>query len=381
MYVVRHAEQAQDGDDPGLAEAGRRRAGALAGVLREAGITAIYATEAKRTRETAEPVARALGLEIRQVPREETDALIVRMAREEPRGRVLVVGHSQTVPRILAALGHAEEVTIAREEYDNLFLVMQGEGEAPVVVRQRFLPATADVFAATLAENDPGTPNISTQELREVLADGSAVLLDSRPHAEWAVSHIPGALNVAPKPGMPMSLYTSDVAEVERLVGGDRSRPLVLYCNGPFCGKAERVADELLAAGFTNVRRYQLGAPVWRALGGVMAIELDGARYVHTADRTAVWIDARDPEEFAVGSVPGARSLPRSRVLPGKDVGEVKAAKDDGRLPMEDHNTRIVVFGRDAEQARAVAEAIVREAFHNVAYFEGGVAALRRVLP
>jgi rhodanese-related sulfurtransferase len=52
-------------------------------------------------------------------------------------------------------------------------------------------------------------------------------------------------------------------------------------------------------------------------------------------------------------------------------VGELKAAKDDGRLPMEDHNTRIIVFGRDAQQARAVAEAIAREAFHNVSYFDG----------
>jgi hypothetical protein len=39
-------------------------------------------------------------------------------------------------------------------------------------------------------------------------------------------------------------------------------------------------------------------------------------------------------------------------LLPGKDVGEVKTAKDDGRLPMEDHNTRIIVFGRDMAQAQ-----------------------------
>lgn len=59
----------------------------------------------------------------------------------------------------------------------------------------------------------------------------------------------------------------------------------------------------------------------------------------------------------------------------------MKAAKDDGRLPMEDHNTRIIVFGRDAAQAGAVAEAIAREACHNVSYFEGDAAALREALP
>lgn len=66
-----------------------------------------------------------------------------------------------------------------------------------------------------------------------------------------------------------------------------------------------------------------------------------------------------------------ALALPRSGVLEGKDVGEVKRAKDDGRLPMEDHNTRIVVFGEDTGAARHVAEALAREAFHNVSYVGG----------
>jgi rhodanese-related sulfurtransferase len=232
------------------------------------------------------------------------------------------------------------------------------------------------IAAATLAEPDPRTPEISTEQLRLVLSARSAVVLDVRPHLEWAIGHIPTALNVAPKPGLPASLYTSDVAEVSRLLGGDRSRALVLYCNGPHCGKSKRVSEDLLAAGYTDVRRYQLGAPVWRALGGVMVTERDGARYVHAGDRTAVWIDARDAAEFAAGTLPGARSLPRSLVLPGKEVGEVKRAKDDGRLPMEDHNTRIVVFGSGPRQAREVAEAIAREAFHNVSYFEGEPQAL-----
>jgi hypothetical protein len=69
--------------------------------------------------------------------------------------------------------------------------------------------------------------------------------------------------------------------------------------------------------------------------------------------------------------LPNARNIPRSAVLEGKDVGEVKRAKDDGRLPMEDHNTRVIVLGRDAAEARYVAEALTREAFHNVAYFRG----------
>jgi rhodanese-related sulfurtransferase len=126
-----------------------------------------------------------------------------------------------------------------------------------------------------------------------------------------------------------------------------------------------------LAASYTNVRRYQLGIPVWRALGGSTQIELEAVAYVHGIDRSAVFIDARDPEEFQAVTLPRAINVPAARLEHGKDVGEVRRAKDDGRLPMEDHNTRIIVFGRDAVQARAVAEAIIGEAFHNVAFYGG----------
>lgn len=232
------------------------------------------------------------------------------------------------------------------------------------------------VHDAVLATPGAGAPEISTDELQQILKDQTAVVLDTRPYREWSVSHIPGALNVAPKPGVSMALYTSDVAEIGRLVDGDKSQPLVLYCNGPFCGKSKRVAQELLESEYTNVSRYQLGAPGWRTLVGVMEIEPDGVRYVFNNDQTAVWIDVRDPQTFTEGSIPGARNLPHSGVLPGKDVGEVFAAKNDGRLPMEDHNTRIIVFGEDSKIAREVAEAVAREAFHNVTYFSGSYEAL-----
>ena len=230
---------------------------------------------------------------------------------------------------------------------------------------------------AVLAAPGAGASEISTDDLQRILKDQSAVVLDTRPFREWSVSHIPGAFNVAPKPGVPMALYTSDVAEIGRLVQGDKSQALVLYCNGPFCGKSKRVANELLEAEYTNVSRYQLGAPGWRTLVGVMEIEAGGIQYVFHNDQTAVWIDARDPPAFEEGSLPGARNLPQSGVLPGKDVGEVFAAKNDGRLPMEDHNTRIIVFGQDSDQAREVADALAREAFHNVTYFSGSYEAAK----
>ncbi len=237
--------------------------------------------------------------------------------------------------------------------------------------------AVLNIQQATLMEPDQKTPEIATEELRKILAEQSATVFDARPFNEYAVSHIPGAVNVAAKPGVPSSLYVSDVAAIGRVVQDNKAAPIVLYCNGPLCGKSKRLAEELLTAGYTNVRRYQLGMPVWRALGGITEIEAEGVQYVREKDQTAVWIDARDPEEFTAHPIPNARNLPLSGVKPGKDVGEVKKAKDDGRLPMEDHNTRIIVFGRDGAQAKAVAEALAREAFHNVSYFAGPLERLR----
>ena len=85
---------------------------------------------------------------------------------------------------------------------------------------------------------------------------------------------------------------------------------------------------------------------------------------------------AAEPRVHVVG-LPRAVSVPASGLERGKDVGEVRRAKDDGRLPMEDHNTRVIVFGRDGAQARTVAEAIIGEAFHNVAFYGGTFESLR----
>ncbi|HUF76783.1 MAG TPA: protein kinase [Longimicrobiales bacterium] len=245
---------------------------------------------------------------------------------------------------------------------------------APWAVSALALIAASASLSSRPAELSPTVSGeVSTEEFQRIVANGEAVILDTRPHLEYSIGHVPGALNVAARPGVPASMYVSDVAEVRRLVSGDLRRPLVLYCNGPYCPKSRRLAEELEAAGHTSVRRYQLGIPVWRAFGGVSVIEADGLRHVLSQDGTAVLIDVREQDAFMMGSVPGARNMPRSRVLDGRDVGEVRAAKDDGRLPMDDHNTRIIVVGSSAEDARFVAQAIAYEAFHNVAYFPGTV--------
>lgn len=111
-----------------------------------------------------------------------------------------------------------------------------------------------------------------------------------------------------------------------------------------------------------------------------MQTEMQALSYIRS-DPTAVWIDAREPKAFAARTITGARNIPASGIKPGKDQGVVKEAKDDGRLPMEDHNTRILVFGTSGEDARAVADAIAREAFHNVSFVVAPFEEVRRVLP
>jgi rhodanese-related sulfurtransferase len=215
---------------------------------------------------------------------------------------------------------------------------------------------------ATLEEPNQKTPEVSTEEVRRVLADGSALVIDSRSGAEYAAGHIPGARNAS---------GPQAVAAVTRLVGGDRSKALVLYCNGPFCQASRRLGEQLVAAGFTNVRRYQLGIPVWRALGGPTAIEAEGVLRVLGRDRTAVFLDARSPEEFAKGSLPGAHNVPADQIA----AGALKKAA----LPEDDFNTRIVLFGRDAAQARALAEALSKRPWHNVSYLAGSFDELKAV--
>ena len=143
IFVVRHAERADAGmsatPDPLLSAAGHARAERLAEVLLEAGVTAIYSTEYHRTIQTVEPLARRLGLEVRQVPAKDTEALIARIHSSKPSDVVVVAGHSNTVPDILKGLGDPDPVTIKEDEYDNLFVVVPRKGEAPVVLRLKYL--------------------------------------------------------------------------------------------------------------------------------------------------------------------------------------------------------------------------------------------------
>jgi broad specificity phosphatase PhoE len=125
IFIVRHAEKADATKDTDLSEAGRARAEALAKMLRDANITAIYTTEFKRTQETAAPLAKALGISPINLAAKDTGALTEKLRTAH--GNVLVVGHGNTIPDLTKALGIAESISIAEDDYDELFVVILAE--------------------------------------------------------------------------------------------------------------------------------------------------------------------------------------------------------------------------------------------------------------
>jgi len=238
-----------------------------------------------------------------------------------------------------------------------------------------------NIYQATLSERNQATPEISTEQMQKVLTDKEAMVFDTRSYKEYTIDHIPGALNAVPKSGAANSIFDTAVAEIDRLAQGNKTVPIVLYCNGPVCGKSRKVAKLLVEKGFVDVRRYQLGIPIWRVLNVVTESELEGVRYILKNDRTAVLIDARQAEAYNAGTIPGARNIPLNRAKFEGKSDEIKKAKKDGRLPVEDHNTRIIVFGQDESQARALVEVLAQKAsFHNVSYFRGNFETLRDAL-
>ena len=126
IVIVRHAEKAANGGtDPDLSPAGRSRADALARILKDSGIVAIYTSEFKRTQETAAPIAKLLRLSPTVLPAKDTTALVAKL--HELNGNALVVGHGDTIPNLLKALGIDAVIGIPESDYTELFLVTLGE--------------------------------------------------------------------------------------------------------------------------------------------------------------------------------------------------------------------------------------------------------------
>lgn len=135
VFLVRHAERQAEGADPSLNDAGRARAKALADMLADAGITAIYTTEFHRTQETAAPLAEKLGIKVTAMPGKDLDGLIARVRELKPGGRALIVGHSNTVPAAASRLTGATTADMPDSEFNRLYVAtFRGAGPGELVV-------------------------------------------------------------------------------------------------------------------------------------------------------------------------------------------------------------------------------------------------------
>jgi broad specificity phosphatase PhoE len=121
--LIRHADVDAGGTDPDLNAAGQTRAQELVHVLGDAAVVAILVTSLRRSQQTAAPLAAALGVDPR-VADEVDDAVAAIRARKRA-DTVLVVGHTNTVPEIIAGLGGPAGVTIGADEFDRLFVLAE----------------------------------------------------------------------------------------------------------------------------------------------------------------------------------------------------------------------------------------------------------------
>ena len=168
-------------------------------------------------------------------------------------------------------------------------------------------------------------PTISTNELKSLM-DKKALftLIDSRTNPEYAESHIIKAVNIPDK----------KLQENLNLLPEDKNTLLVIYCNGVKCGKSKRLAAQLEPMGYTHIRIYLEGIPVWEERNLPLVVGPDynkkiEATIIKPADlkkmidekgQGFVVVDVRDPSEFKEEHIPGAINIPSETFASGSGV-------------------------------------------------------------
>lgn len=141
IVLVRHAERASTDQDSVLSAAGQQRAECLAQVLKDSGIKRILVTDTKRTQQTAEPLAKALGIKPVVIPARDT-AAVAQNIFYGTGGNALVVGHSNTLPTIIQRVQAGTVPAIDDNEYDGMYVLTIMEGSSTQVIKLHYCAAS-----------------------------------------------------------------------------------------------------------------------------------------------------------------------------------------------------------------------------------------------
>jgi broad specificity phosphatase PhoE len=143
VILVRHAElqgataMAEPKELP-LSDAGKARARRLAELLEGSSVAAIYVTDFQRTNQTGQPLSYKIDRPLTVVPKGDSGELVARMRKEHAGQTVLVVGHTDTLPGLIKALGYPAEIKIEPQDYGNVFIVTPKADGAPAFLRLRY---------------------------------------------------------------------------------------------------------------------------------------------------------------------------------------------------------------------------------------------------
>jgi len=147
IFLVRHAEKASNAADAPLSPEGEKRAECLATTLKDAGIKQIYVTDVMRTQQTAAPLAKALKIKPTIIAAKDPNALIKNLVYTGG-GNILVVGHSDTVPFVIARLQGGTVAPIGENEYDRMFVMTIAEAAGMPAVTLHYCSAGIPAKAA-----------------------------------------------------------------------------------------------------------------------------------------------------------------------------------------------------------------------------------------
>ena len=126
IYVMRHLHTPAGVSNAELTEQGLRFAGLTSEWFRRDPPQVIYVSTTRRAQQTAEPLARRLHLTPKQYDPADTAGVVAAALKES--GTVLIVGHSNTVPDIVAGLGGERPAPMVHEDFGDIWRVAADGG-------------------------------------------------------------------------------------------------------------------------------------------------------------------------------------------------------------------------------------------------------------